>query len=90
MIIDQFFPTRKLSEKTELSPGTSETKRRSLVKALSWRVLGTLDTVVISWIITGTLAVAFSIGLIELFTKMGLFFVHERLWNRISWGKRNV
>ncbi|WP_445385699.1 DUF2061 domain-containing protein [Robiginitalea sp. IMCC44478] len=60
---------------------------RSIAKTLSWRVVGTLDTIVISWIITGTLSVAFSIGLVELITKMMLYFFHERVWNAISWGK---
>ncbi len=65
----------------------SEKPVRSVVKSLSWRIIGTLDTIVISWIITGELALAFSIGSIELVTKMVLYFLHERLWNSIKWGK---
>jgi uncharacterized membrane protein len=64
-----------------------EKLKRSLVKTISWRIIGTLDTVLISWLITGTLALAFSIGLIELITKMALYFFHERAWNNIKWGK---
>lgn len=60
---------------------------RSVVKSLSWRTIGTLDTILISWIITGKLDMAFSIGGIELVTKMVLYFFHERLWNTIKWGK---
>ena len=44
-------------------------------------------TILISWLVTGTLTVAFSIGTVELFTKMILYFFHERIWNTINWGK---
>lgn len=57
------------------------------MKSLSWRTVGTLDTILISWIVTGELTLAFSIGSIELVTKMVLYFFHERVWNKIKWGK---
>lgn len=60
---------------------------RSIVKSLSWRLIGTLDTVLISWLITGELTLAFSIGSVELVTKMILYFFHERIWNNIKWGR---
>ncbi|WP_318543006.1 DUF2061 domain-containing protein [Marixanthotalea marina] len=60
---------------------------RSVVKSISWRIIGTLDTILISWVITGKLALAFSIGSVELVTKMVLYFFHERVWNSIKWGK---
>ena len=66
---------------------SSENPKRSIVKSISWRIIGTLDTILISWIVTGTLSVAFSIGVVELFTKMLLYFFHERIWNKINWGK---
>ena len=66
-----------------------ETKRRSVVKAISWRILGTIDTITISYILTGQIKTALSIGGLEVFTKMILYFFHERIWNLISWGKRN-
>ena len=65
----------------------NEKPMRSIVKSLSWRTIGTLDTILISWLITGKLDLAFSIGGIELVTKMVLYFFHERLWNTIKWGK---
>ncbi|MGB2153470.1 MAG: DUF2061 domain-containing protein [Flavobacteriaceae bacterium] len=61
---------------------------RSLLKSISWRIVGTIDTFIISYIITGQIKFALSIGLIELLTKMFLFFIHERLWNQIKWGKK--
>ena len=67
-----------------------ETKRRSLVKAISWRTIGTLDTITISYFLTGQIKIAISIGGIEVFTKMILYFFHERIWNMINWGKRKI
>ncbi len=60
---------------------------RSIVKTISWRTIGTLDTVVISYLITGNLKMAASIGSIELFTKMILYYFHERCWNKINFGR---
>lgn len=66
---------------------SSENIKRSLVKTISWRAVGTITTVAISYIITGTMALAFSIGGIELVSKMVLYFFHERAWEKIKWGK---
>lgn len=66
----------------------SNAMKRTLLKTLSWRVIGTLDTVFISWLLTGKLALAFSIGSIELVTKMILYFFHERIWENVKWGKQ--
>lgn len=69
-------------------PATSQEKPyRSLVKAISWRVTGTCDTILISWLITGHVKWALSIGFVELFTKIFLYYMHERLWNRLSFGR---
>jgi uncharacterized membrane protein len=60
---------------------------RSVVKAISWRATGTVDTIVISFLVTGHLRWALSIGAVELFTKMVLYYLHERIWNRIPFGR---
>jgi len=60
-----------------------DSHKRSLVKALSWRALGTVDTFVLSWIITGSVNFAAAIGGVELLTKSILYYVHERVWTRI-------
>jgi uncharacterized membrane protein len=60
---------------------------RSIVKAFSWRLTGTLDTIVISFLISGRIKVALSIGFVELFTKIALYYLHERAWNRIPFGR---
>jgi uncharacterized membrane protein len=60
---------------------------RSFVKALSWRVTGTVDTIVVSYLVTRKVKMALSIGAVELFTKICLYYVHERVWNRIPLGR---
>ena len=60
---------------------------RSVVKAISWRTVGTLDTIIVSYFITGNLVMAASIGSIEVVTKMALYYFHERAWNKLSFGK---
>jgi len=60
---------------------------RSFIKAVSWRTVGTFDTIIISFIITGKPKFAISIGLVELLTKTFLYFFHERVWNRIPFGR---
>ena len=63
----------------------SDSQSKSLIKSISWRIIGTLDTIIISWVLTGTLSVALTIGSIEIFTKFILHYGHERLWNNIKW-----
>lgn len=65
----------------------SDTSVRSLAKAVSWRITGTIDTFVISWLITGQVLLASGIAFTEIMTKVGLYWVHERVWSRIQWGK---
>jgi uncharacterized membrane protein len=87
-MIDQLIiNSRTKEEPVSDSNDVAENSMRSLAKTISWRVIGTIDTVLISWLITGTLRLAFSIGLVELVTKMVLYFFHERAWNKIKWGK---
>ena len=89
MIAEQLIANNNSSTVTKSykTDKTSENPKRSIAKSISWRIIGTLDTILISWIVTGTLSVAFSIGVVELFTKMLLYFFHERIWNKINWGK---
>ena len=62
---------------------------RSIVKAVSWRLTGSFDTFVISWILIGSTAIAGSIAGTELLTKIILYYFHERLWAVIPWGQRS-
>ncbi len=66
----------------------NESHSRSLAKAISWRITGTIDTFLISFFITGELAIASGIALTEVMTKIVLYWLHERVWNKISYGKQ--
>ena len=80
----------KWGKKIEDLPGvkTADTKRRSVVKATTWRILGSLDTFILSTFFTKNVKHATGITLIELVTKPILYFLHERFWNSVFWGKR--
>ena len=62
--------------------------RRAVVKGVSWRAVGTADTFMLSWLITGHLGHAARIASFETVTKVALFYLHEQLWARIPWGRR--
>lgn len=66
----------------------SDTPRRSLVKTISWRLTGSGATFLISYLIAGNFAVAGSIATIQLIFNTVLYFLHERVWNRILWGQQ--
>ncbi len=63
-----------------------ESRLRSVLKGVSWRIVGTVDTVIISWLVTGSVAFAATIGTTEVITKMVLYYMHERAWQMIPRG----
>ena len=67
----------------------AETHTRSVVKAISWRTLGTLDTFAISWFLTGKVEIAGLIAALEILTKIFWYYLHERVWAAIAWGRRH-
>ena len=64
-----------------------ETRRRSLVKSLSWRVLAAIITAFVAFAMTGELAFAAKIGLADTLVKLLIYFFHERVWNNINYGR---
>ena len=58
--------------------------KRHIAKTISWRIIGTLDTMILSAIITGSWSMGLTIGGVEVITKMGLYFLHERAWYKYS------
>ncbi len=80
-----FFFNDKINSKTTKTP--HERPLKSIIKAITWRIVGTLDTMVLSWLITGKLIMAFSIGSLEVFSKMFLYFLHERAWASIRFNR---
>ena len=73
--------------KNQLSYKMKENKSRSLGKSISWRILASCDTILISYIITGSFTIAATIGSIEVLTKMFLYYFHERAWNKFAFGR---
>jgi len=65
----------------------SVSKLRSFMKALTWRILATVDTFLLSFIVTQELKWATSIALFEILTKAILYYLHERGWNKLNWGR---
>jgi uncharacterized membrane protein len=66
------------------SLNTSKTRReshiRTMLKTLSWRIIATLTTVIITYIVTGSLDSAWKVGSVEFIAKMFIYYVHERIW----------
>lgn len=64
-----------------------ETTQRSIAKAISWRILATAITTAIALAMTGKWEFAATIGVVDTATKFLIYFGHERLWNRIPYGR---
>lgn len=73
MFIDRFF-----------KPDPS--MKRHVAKTITWRIIGTMDTMALGWMISGDPMIGVKIGGVEAFTKMVLYFLHERAWYRINYG----
>ncbi len=65
-----------------------EAHSRSLLKAVSWRLTGSIDTFTIGFIVTGRIGIAGTIASVEIVTKIVLYYLHERAWMAIPWGRR--
>lgn len=63
-----------------------DSKKRHLAKTFTWRFVGTLDTMIIAWVITGSPTTGLQIGIAEVITKMIFYYLHERVWYRIDFG----
>jgi sulfate adenylyltransferase large subunit len=66
----------------------TETHARSLAKAVSWRTTGSIDTFLVAFLITGSPKMAGSVAVTEILTKILIYYLHERVWACIPWGKR--
>tara|TARA_Y100000768_G_C23944761_1_gene666999 strand:- start:603 stop:1040 length:438 start_codon:yes stop_codon:yes gene_type:complete len=63
---------------------------RSLLKSITWRIIASLDTFLLSYLITNRFDWATSIAIFEIITKAIIYYFHERLWNKIKWGRVNI
>lgn len=63
-----------------------DSRKRHIAKTVTWRIVGTLDTMILAWIISGNPMTGLKIGVIEVFTKMLLYYFHERVWYNFDYG----
>ncbi len=68
------------------TPDIQDSRLRSLLKGITWRAGGTLTTITVAWFITGDTSAAMQIGFIEVFAKIGIYYLHERVWAQIPHG----
>ena len=61
-------------------------KKRQVAKTITWRIIGTMDTMLLGWFISGDPMIGVKVGGLELFTKMILYYLHERIWYKTKFG----
>lgn len=61
-------------------------KKRHLTKAITWRIVGSLDTLMVTWLVTGQWKIGAMVSGIETLNKILLYYLHERAWIRVNWG----
>jgi uncharacterized membrane protein len=66
-----------------------DSNNRSIVKTISWRLTGSFSTFMISYLILGNFTIAGSIAIIQIVANTLLYYLHERVWNKINWGRTN-
>lgn len=67
----------------------SVSRKRHIAKTITWRIVGTLDTILLGWLITGNPVTGVKIGSVELISKMILYYGHERIWYKSKFGVKN-
>jgi uncharacterized membrane protein len=75
-----------LHERYWFNSSVSDSKKRHVLKTFSWRLVGTLDTILIGWLISGNPFVGLKIGIAEVITKMVLYYLHEKVWYKSNFG----
>jgi uncharacterized membrane protein len=61
-------------------------KKRHVAKAFTWRLIGTIDTFILAWLLTGSVELGAAFSGIEVLTKTILYYTHERIWYNFKWG----
>src|SRR5690348_7180496 len=90
MLIDTLIARKTAVERKSSKSASGRDHLFSLLKGVSWRVVGTIDTIIISYLVTGQIHMALSIGSIEVFTKIALFYFHDRAWELAKSRKNNT
>ncbi|NJW53458.1 DUF2061 domain-containing protein [Salinimicrobium oceani] len=86
MILYYFHERLWFKGELKITAGKWSSRKRHIAKTISWRVVGTVDTMLLAWIITGSPLTGVKIGLAEVITKMILYYLHERTWYRVDYG----
>lgn len=76
---------QKKSKKSEFK--VRESSKRSFAKAIIWRIIATLTTIIIVFVFTGKLVLSIGVGFIEVISKLIFYYFHERMWGLIDWGR---
>lgn len=73
-----------------LSLHRSESKLRSLFKGLTWRITASIAIVVLVYLFTGSIELSMEIGIFDVIVKLTLYYFHERIWNVVTWGRKET
>lgn len=73
-----------INRRIETSSNKSDSNLKSIAKTISWRIVGTIDTILIAYFVTGEVSMALSIGSVEVVSKMILYYLHERAWANVK------
>lgn len=90
MVLYYFHERVWFNQEIKIFSGKWSSRRRHVAKTISWRIVGTLDTMLLAWIITGNAVTGLKIGLTEVVTKMLLYYLHERMWYRFDFGIAHI
>jgi uncharacterized membrane protein len=80
--------TKRVESEAPMFIRVRDSHPRSIAKAVSWRITGSIDTFALSYVFTGSAKLAGSIAGAEMATKMVLYYVHERAWSAVRWNQR--
>ena len=75
-----------IHERIWFKSSVKDSNKRHIIKTFSWRAIGTIDTIIFGWVISGNPLSGLKIGGFEIVTKMLLYFFHEKLWYKINFG----
>jgi uncharacterized membrane protein len=81
-------PMRYLQQRFVRKWELSDTNIRSLIKTICWRITGSGATFLIAYLMIGNIAIAGTIGILQLISNTILYYIHERIWNKITWGRK--
>jgi len=71
-----------------MEKGTVESHQRSIIKGITWRITATVITIILVYVFTGNIKISLGVGAIEVVAKLIFYYFHERIWNKVSWGRK--